>query len=152
MALVGGGWVGGSGGGWVGGSGGGWVGGSGGGWASQRRVLFAIRPHRVLLCSQQTTEMYTNHRIDQDSRWQQFSTQPILISALLANRPCNPPNWLYRVGKKPSMKADLAIYSHALEVSGRCMSVFGFWILVLVRIGTVFANLITVIRSMHVAR
>ena len=64
--------------------------------------------------------MYTNHRMDQDSHWQQFDTQPILISApWLANRPCNAPTRPHRVGKKPSVKADLAIHSHTFEVSGR---------------------------------
>ena len=33
------------------------------------------------------------------------------------------PTWFYMVGKKPSVKADLAIYSHVLDVSGWCMSV-----------------------------
>ena len=99
------------------------AGGGGGGWASQSRALFAIRPQTVVLCSQQMTGMYTNHRIDQDGHWQQFGTQPILISApQWANRPCNAPTWLYRVGKKLSMKADLAIYSQAVDVHARCMS------------------------------
>ena len=100
-----------------------WVGGGGGdGWASQRRVLPAIRTQTVVLCSQQTTRMYTNHRIDQDGHWQQFGTQPILISTpQWANRPCNAPIWFYRVGKKPSVKADLAIYSQEVDVRGQCM-------------------------------
>ena len=59
---------------------GGWEGG-GGEWVSRRQALPAIRPQTVLLCSQQTTGMYTNHRMDQDSHWQQSGTQPILISA-----------------------------------------------------------------------
>ena len=101
----------------------GWVGGGGGGWASQRRVLPAIRPQRVVLYSQQMTGMYTNHRIDQYSHWQQFGTQPILISApQWANRPCNAPTWFYRVSKKPSVKVDLAIYCHAVDVCEQCMS------------------------------
>ena len=29
----------------------------------------------------------------------------------------------YRIGKKPSVKADLAIYSHVVDASGQCMSV-----------------------------
>ena len=75
--------------------------------------------HRQWCCAQQTTGLYTNHRIDQDSHWQQFGTRPILISAFqLANRPYNAPSWFYGVDKKPSVKADLAIYSHTLEVSG----------------------------------
>ena len=30
------------------------------------------------------------------------------------------PLWFYRVGKKPSVKADLAIFSHVLGTSGQC--------------------------------
>ena len=94
-----------------------------GGWTSQRQALPAIRPQTVVLCSQQMAGMYTNHRIHQDSHWQQPGTQPILISApQWANKPCNAPTQFYRVGKKPSVKADLAIYSHAVCVGGQCMS------------------------------
>ena len=94
-----------------------------GGWASRRRALPDIRPQTVVLCSQQTTGMYTNHRIDRDGHSHQFGTQPILISApQWANRPCNAPTCLYRVGKKQSVKADLAIYSQAVDVCGRCIS------------------------------
>ena len=95
--------------GWVGGR---EAGGGGGEWASRRRTLTAIRPQTVALCSQQTTGMYTNHRIDQDSHWQQFGTQSILINApQWDDRPCNAPTRFYRVGKKPSVKADMAIHS-----------------------------------------
>ena len=67
--------------------------------------------------------MYTNHRIDLDGRWQQFGTQPILISApQLANRPYDTLTRFYRVGKKSSVKADLAIDSQAVDVHGQCMS------------------------------
>ena len=67
---------------WEGGGGGGrGAGGGGSGWASQRRALPAIRPQTVVLCSQQMTRMYTNHRIDQDGHWKQLGTQSILISA-----------------------------------------------------------------------
>ena len=53
--------------------------------------------------------------------WQQFDTTPILISApQWLHRPCNAPRPFYRVGKKPSVKAGLAIYSHKL---GQYMSV-----------------------------
>ena len=111
MVLIRGGWV-----------GGGQVGG-GGGWASRRRALLAIRPQTVALCPQQMTGMYANHMIDRDGRWQQFGTQPILISApQYADPPCNAPTWFYRVGKKPSVKADLAIYSHAVDVGRQCLS------------------------------
>ena len=77
----------------------------------------------MVLCSQQMPGMYTNHRIDRDSHWQQPGTQPIPISdPQWADKPCNAPTRFYRVGKKPSVKADLAIYSHAVEVGGQCMS------------------------------
>ena len=83
----------------------------------------AIRAQTVMLCSQQTTGMYTNHRIDRDNHWQQFGTQPILISApQWACWPCNAPTQLYTVGEKLSVKAGLAIYSQAVDVRGRCMS------------------------------
>ena len=49
--------------------------GVGGGWTSQRRALPAIRPQTVVPCSQQTTGIYTNHRIDQDGHWQQSDNQ-----------------------------------------------------------------------------
>ena len=67
--------------------------------------------------------MYANHKIDQDGHWQQSDTQPILIRApQWPNRICNVPTQPYRVGRKPFMKADLAIYSHKIDVAGQCMS------------------------------
>ena len=84
----------------------------------------ATRPQTVVPCPQQTTRMYTNYKIYR-SRWPlaAVGTQPILISApQWASRPCNAPTWHYRVSKKPSVKADLAIYSHAVDVGGQCMS------------------------------
>ena len=69
------------------------------------------------------TVMYTNHRIDQDGHRQQSGTQPILISASQwPNGVCNAPTQPHRVSKKPSVKADLAIYSHAVDAFGQCMS------------------------------
>ena len=121
------------------------------GWmASRRRPIPAIRAQTVVLCSQLTTGMYTNHRIDQDSHWQQFGTQSILISApQWACWPCNAPTWFYTVGKTPSVKADLAIYSQAFDVCGWCMSeslILGHnlgWISVLVTLWLVFVNPVT---------
>ena len=67
--------------------------------------------------------MYTTHRMGQDGHCQQFHTTPTLISApQWPHRPCNAPMRPYTVGKKPSMKADLAIYSQAVDVRGQCMS------------------------------
>ena len=99
------------------------AGGGGDGWASRRWAFPAIGPQTVVLCSKQTTGMYTNHQIDRDGHWQQSDTQPILISApQWPNRTCNAPTRLYRVGKKPPMKADVAIFSHAVDAAGQCMS------------------------------
>ena len=48
----------------------------------------------------------------------------ILISApQWLHRPCNASRQLYKVGKKPFVKVDLAIYSYIVDVSGQCMSV-----------------------------
>ena len=67
--------------------------------------------------------MYTTHRMGQDGHCQQFHTTPTLISApQWPHRPCNAPMRPYKVGKKPSVKADLAIYSQAVDVRGQCMS------------------------------
>ena len=67
--------------------------------------------------------MYTTHRMGQDGHCQQFHTTPTLISApQWPHRPCNAPMQPYTVGKKQSMKADLAIYSQAVDVRGQCMS------------------------------
>ena len=135
----------------------GWLGGrrqvgGGGGWASWRRALLATRPQTVVLCPQQTTGMYTKHRIDREGHWQQFDTQLILISApQWVNSPCNAPTWFYRVGKKPSVKADLAIYSHAVDVGGQCMSESLFWISVLVTSRSVFVNPVTYVLTQRVS-
>ena len=43
----------------------------------------------------------------------------ILINAIhWAQRPCSAPCWSDRDGKRPSVKADLVIYSHVFGVSG----------------------------------
>ena len=47
-------------------------GGGKGGWASRNRVLSTIKLQTVVLCSQKTTGMHTNHRIGQDGDWQQL--------------------------------------------------------------------------------
>ena len=98
--------------------------GSGVRWANQRQIIPVIGPQTVALCSQQMAGMYTNHRIDRYDHWQQSGTQPILISAPhWSHRSCNAPMQQHRVGKKPSLKADLAIYSQVVDASGQWMSV-----------------------------
>ena len=132
----------------------GWVGGrrAGGWWGwvgNPKRALLETRSQIVVLCPQQMTGMYTNHRIDRDSHWQQPGTKTILISApQWANRPCNAPTRFYSFGKKPSIKADLAIYNHAVDVSGQYIIeslTLGhiIWILVLETLWSVFVNLVT---------
>ena len=65
-----------------------------------------------------------NLQIGRERYWQQFGTPPTLISTpQWVHRPYNAPMWFYRVRQKPSVKADLAIYSHALDVFGQCKSV-----------------------------
>ena len=64
------------------------------------------------------------HRIGRDGRWQQFGTSCTLINALQwLHRPCSALSWIDRVDKKPSVKADLAIYSCVLGVTGQWVSV-----------------------------
>ena len=91
---------------------------------AEGRLSLPLGAQTVVLCSQYMTEMYTIQRIGPDRYRQQFDTTPILISALQwLHMPCNAPTWFYKVGKKLSVKANLATYSHILDVSGRCMSV-----------------------------
>ena len=105
--------------------GGGGVGsGGGGGWTSRRRALPATRAPTVAPCPQQVTDMCTTHSMGQDRHCQQFDTTPTLISApQWPHRSCNAPVWCYRVGKKSSVKADLAMYSQTVDASRQCMSV-----------------------------
>ena len=82
----------------------------------------AIRAPTVVLCPQQVTDMCTTHRMGRDGHRQQSDTTPTLISVhQWPHRPCNAPIRLYRVSKKPSVKADL-MYNHTVNVSRQCMS------------------------------
>ena len=79
-----------------------------------------IRKHieAAVLCIQYVTETDRTQRISRDSCWQQFDTTCILINVVhFLNRPCNAPSWFDKVGKKPSVRADLVIFSHMLCVS-----------------------------------
>ena len=50
--------------------------------------------------------------VGRDGRWQQPDTPCSLISApQWPHAPCSGPTWFSRVGKRPPVKADLAIYS-----------------------------------------
>jgi len=55
---------------------------------------------------------------------EQFGTTCYLINVpQWPHSICDGPAWLDRVGKKPSVKADLLIYSNCVTVSGQCLSV-----------------------------
>jgi len=55
---------------------------------------------------------------------EQFGTTGHPINApQWPHRVCVGPAWLDRVGKKPSVKADLLIYSNCVTVSGQCLNV-----------------------------
>ena len=78
----------------------------------------------VVLCPQQETDMCTTHRMGQDRHCQQFDTTQTLINApQWPHRPCNASIQLYRVGKKLSEKADLAMYSQSVDVFRKWMSI-----------------------------
>ena len=63
------------------------------------------------------------HLVGRDSRQQQFDIPSRLISAHhWPHRPCSGLSWLYRVGKRLPVKADLAIYSPINGVSGMRLS------------------------------
>ena len=99
-------------------------------WASRRRA----RCHQAIDSGSAFpvgNRMYTNHRIDRDGHWQQPGTNQIRL--VLPSGPTGPAV-MHRRGftgsqKKPSVKADLAIYSHVADASRQCMSIsliFGF--------------------------
>ena len=55
-----------------------------------------------------------------DSRQQQSDTPSSLISAhQWPHGLCSGPSWFYRVGKRPPVKADLAIYGLIVGMSGQ---------------------------------
>ena len=76
------------------------------GWVGNRRQVKAtIKRQTAVVCVQYVAQTATIHRMGQDSHWLQFGTTHILINAI---------QWLHR----PSVKADLAIYTHVLDVPG----------------------------------
>ena len=92
--------------------------GGGGGWVSSwRRVIPFIRIQTAVLCLQLVPERDSIHRTGQDSHWQQFGTTHILINAIhWPHRPYSAPQWFDRVDNKPSVKADLTIYSYVFGI------------------------------------
>ena len=61
--------------------------------------------------------------VDRDGRWQQADTPCSLISApQWPHAPYSGPTWFSSVGKRPPVKADLAIYSPVNGVYVQCLS------------------------------
>ena len=61
----------------------------------------------------------TVNLVGQDGHQHQFDTPSSLISAhQWPHIPFSGPSWFYRVGKRPPVKADLAIYSPIIGASG----------------------------------
>ena len=86
---------------------------------SWRWVIPAITTQAAVLCLQQVTETDSIHRIWQNSHWQQFGTTHIPNNAdHRLHSPCTTPSWFDMVGKKLSVKINMAIYSHVLGVPG----------------------------------
>ena len=84
------------------------------------RGLSYIRTYRQQCCIfNKQQKQNTIHSIGKDSCWQQFGTTDILIDVVYwHHRPCNVPSCFGRVSNKLYVKADLAIYSHMLDMSG----------------------------------
>ena len=101
-------------------AGGGWGGvGVGGGWEAEGRQ------HHSQGGKQQCHVLSRAQKLPQ-STWQDEtvvsnSLTPkvaLLVPHQWPHRPCSGPLWFYRVGKRPPVKADLAIYSPINGVSG----------------------------------
>ena len=89
---------------------------------SQRHVVSSTRRQTAVLCFHKVTEANTIYSTAHDGRWKQFGTTNIFVSATYwLHRPCSAPSWFDRVGKKPFVKADLAIYTYTVE--WKCCSV-----------------------------
>ena len=102
-------------GGWVGG----WVAGSGVG--GKPKVGNTIRK-----VTNSSVVSSVGHRncLGRDSRQQQFDTQSSFISGhQWPHRSCSGPSWFYRVSNRPPVKADLAIYSIIVGMSGQWLNV-----------------------------
>ena len=94
----------------------------GGGWAvsrgwesegGQNHACTRRQTAMLCRCSQPGT-------VGKDGRLQQFDTPSSLISVHeWPHRLCNGPLWFYMVGKRPPVKADLAIYSLIVGMSGQ---------------------------------
>ena len=97
------------------------IGGGRWGWVgSQRRAIPFTRRQTAVLCPQYGTETATINLVRPDGHQQQFDTPSSLISAhQWPHGLCSGPSWFYRVGKRPPVKADLAIYSPIVGMPGQ---------------------------------
>ena len=100
------------------------------GWADGRVVGWALRvggkPKTGNTIHKETnsTETATVNLAGPDSHQQWFDTPSRLISVhQWPHRPCSGPSWFCRVSKRPPVKADLAIYSLVVGMSGLWMNV-----------------------------
>ena len=72
----------------------------------------------------ETATMGPDNSTGRGGCWVQFGTSCRLINASqVPHRLRCDSSWLGRVGKKPSLKADLAIYSYIVTVSGQHLNV-----------------------------
>ena len=92
---------------------GGWEeGGVGGGGGWEPKAGYTINKETDSSSTYVLTETATVNMVGLDGRWQQPDTPCSLISApQWPHTPCSGPMWFSRVGKRPPVKADLAIYS-----------------------------------------
>ena len=72
----------------------------------------------------ETATVWLDHTTSHSRRFQQFDTLCCLINAPQQYQwVCFGPTWYDRVGKKPPVKADTAIYSYVITVSVQSKSV-----------------------------
>ena len=98
----------------------------GGGWAARSGLKLPLRHRQQCYgaISLMSDRNRNNPLVKPRQSWQQFGTTHILINTFQwLHRPCSAPLWFDSVGKRLSVKPDLAIYNHMLGVSGHCCSV-----------------------------
>ena len=89
----------------------------GGGWGGGWEAKATIWTLAAVLCPQYGTQTGRIHKGGQDCREEQPSTPCSPINALQGHE-IRTPWWFDSIGKKPSVKAELAIYDQVLGVSG----------------------------------
>ena len=88
------------------------------------KLKAGITTHKEANSSVVSSETATVNLVGRDGCQQQFGTPSSLISAdQWPHRPCSRPSWSYRVSKRPPVKADLAIYSLIIGMSGQWLNI-----------------------------